>query len=355
MSLHDALNTDLNQLWPMVRRGFAWWTGQLAGLVPERWRPRGRAGLIAEPLESGPGFQLSRQGQLLETLTIPLRRARRVTLMLPADQALVRDSELPSFSAEDTRRMVALEIDRLMPFPEGAAVHDVELAAAGAGPRRLVLIGAALRQDVIFAVDQARAFGLEPTRVGAIWGGAARFDFLRALGAGAGMGADDRRSLYWATAIGGLIAFNVFLLIFRDMNSVATLREVVEAQRDSVAIALRIRNAATVERDQRARLAAYRVAASPSRLLATVNAVLPRGAWVHRLAWNGQAVRLVGFKGEGVDVARALRAAPDLTNVRALAAVEGAVDDRRKQPFDVAAERRSAVPSPAATAPGGLP
>ena len=355
MSLHDALNTDLNQLWPMARRGFVWWTGQLATLVPEPWRRRGRGGLIAEPLGDGRGFRLSRQGEPVATVTAPLARARRVVLVLGADHVLVRESELPAFSAEDTRRMVALEIDRLMPFPSGAAVHDLELAQAGTAPRRPVLIGAALRSDVIAAIDQARAFGLAPTRVVADWSGVAHFDFLRALGAEAGLGAEDRRSLYWAIAVGGLIAFNVFLLVFRDMNTVATLRGVVEAQGELVAIAVRIRNAATAERQQRAALLAHRFAASPSRLLATINAVLPRGAWVHRLAWNGRAVRLVGFKAEGVDVPRALRAAPELTNVRALAGVDSAGGDRRKQPFDVAAERRGAVAAAGPAAPGSLP
>ena len=57
----------------------------------------------------------------------------------------------------------------------------------------------------------------------------------------------------------------------------------------------------------------------PLHVLDAVTRVLPPSAWVQRLEWNGQTVRVVGFKNSDTDLVAAFRASPVFINPRVAA------------------------------------
>ncbi|MGZ8406841.1 MAG: hypothetical protein ACXWVJ_02320, partial [Caulobacteraceae bacterium] len=177
----------------------------------------------------------------------------------------------------------------------------------------------------------------EPRRLGVISEGEVLFDFMRPLRASSGAASGGRTALWWA-AVAGLFALNLFLLVFKDMNTVAALRETVDAQREAASVALRIRNMADAERTARVDQLARRQSASPLGLLETLAEAMPRDAWIHRLAWNGRAARMTGFKKQGGDLAGVLQKHPALRNTRSLAAPISQAATAGREPFDVAIE-----------------
>ena len=84
------------------------------------------------------------------------------------------------------------------------------------------------------------------------------------------------------------------------------------------------------------------VSAMPARCLSAINAVteaLPDGAWVQRMEWNGQTLRLVGFKRSDIDLSAAIRGTGLFTNPRA-AGPETTPGPTAVRPFDITADAR---------------
>jgi PAS domain-containing protein len=250
---------------------------------------------------------------------------------------VVRTLELPILSRDDTARLVALDLDRLMPFPSGSAVHSILVTERDPQRNRQTLrLAAALRSQVLAAVDRAEAFGLSPV---ALLAADSDLDLLPALKLNAGLGA---RRLYWGVVVAALIGVNLFLLIYRDLDETARLRSLVEEQRPAASAGLRLQRTSTGEQTARRELLARRQASSPMSLLATLDEAVPGGAWVHRLAWNGSALRLTGYRSASVDMLAALRADPRFSQVRGV--TEGpqpAAQPGGRPPFDVSAVVRT--------------
>jgi hypothetical protein len=337
MTLKDILNADVALIGQWLRQGLDWWLEQLRDMTPAALKPRRADAPEAVPLAPGEGFRLLRNGETIERLATPAGRPRKVVLRLGSGQALVRTLELPILSRDDTSRLVALDLDRLMPFPEGAAIHAIRMEARDPQRNRQSLrLAAALRSRALTAVDEAMAFGLTPV---ALLADDSDLDLLPALRLSASL---NSRRLYWGVVVAALIGVNLLLLIYRDMDETARLRSLVEEQRPAASAGLRLQRTATAEQTARRDLLARRETASPMRLLATLDNALPAGAWVHRLAWNGSAVRLTGFRSSAVDMLSSLRADSRFSQVRGL--TEGPqprAQPEGRLPFDVSAVVRT--------------
>ena len=82
MTTTDILNTEVEDLGPLVRRGFAWWTSELADLFRSRWRSPDEPtpALHAEPAA---GRRVPIHAVTDSPVAPPGRRPRaKVTLML---------------------------------------------------------------------------------------------------------------------------------------------------------------------------------------------------------------------------------------------------------------------------------
>jgi general secretion pathway protein L len=346
MTLQQTLNTemDLASLVALARRGFAWWSEELAGMIPPRWRARlfGGSTLLAEQTAGG-RWRVWRNGRPTgEGLTRSEAR-RSVGVLMPADAVLVRELEVPRMPRGDTRRMIALDIDRLSPLNPDLIYFDVEVIdPGGPGSLQKVLLGLAPRAAATEAVEAARLAGLRPARLSISLedrGRTPSFDFLPQVLAAAGeRPTRSRRAWLWG-AVASLMALNLAVLVARDIASVADLQRQVEAQRPAASAAMRVRAAVTAEEARRRDLLARRAGGDPLAMLNAVTQSMPAGAWVQHLEWNGRSVRLVGFKPGGLDIGAAVRGSGVFANPRTAAAGPTA-GNATGQPFDVTADAR---------------
>jgi Tfp pilus assembly protein PilN len=75
-------------------------------------------------------------------------------------------------------------------------------------------------------------------------------------------------------------------------------------------------------------------------MLQALTEALPAGAWVQHLEWNGQALRIVGFRTPAVDVAAALSNSGAFVNPRSMTGATAPAGANDAQPFDITAEAR---------------
>ncbi len=339
MTLQELLNSDVGALGASVRQGYDWWIGELAQLVPDRWRRRAAGGrpLVELRQDLGPP-RLRRRGRRDEVIGPKRKRALSADLGLGPAQVLTRSVVLPAVGMADLRRLVALELDRLTPFRPDQVYFDIELLErdqqAGRQALRLAVIP---RADAEAALEQAARYGVAPLRLGVLDGESLRFDFLPALrAAGRGARANRALTLWWSLAA-GLIALNVAVLAIKDMDDVATLRSTVEAQRPMVALALKLRQRVEQEAAVRTTLLARRAHNEPLRIEDAVARAFPSPQWIQRLEWNGRSLRLVGYRDAGFDVLAAARRSGVLGAPRSLSNVDPATAGAKPQ-FDLIAE-----------------
>jgi Tfp pilus assembly protein PilN len=124
------------------------------------------------------------------------------------------------------------------------------------------------------------------------------------------------------------------------MASVSHLKKLVDSQRPAAEAAMRLRLRVDREQARREDLVRRGSASEPLRMLAALTGALPKGAWVQRLEWNGQAIRIVGSKSGELDMPAAIRGSGFFTNPRSLTAAS-APRPGSVQPFDITADARA--------------
>src|SRR6185437_12851132 len=201
---------------------------------------------------------------------------------MPAGQVLTRQIEPPILSAGDLKRVVALDLDRLTPFRPEYVLFDTDVIGRDdENGRQQVLLGVVPRAAVMKAAEEARARDLEPAAIGVAYSGQkTALNFLPALREAEGGTAARRRATYAWVAAGVLMAFNLFLLNYRDASQTNQLRETVESQQGPVAVAMRLRDKVQKEAARRADLLKQMKQNSPLQVLDAVSQSLPDGAWV---------------------------------------------------------------------------
>lgn len=339
MTLQDLLNTDVAALGGWARQGWDWWTGELAQMVPERWRRSGRAQRPWVELGAeGAPVRLWRRGRFTERLEPAPGRALTADVGLPAAAVLQRRLSLPAVGRADLKRLVALELDRLTPFRADQVYFDIELLERDRESGRQALLLAVIpRAEAEAALERAGRHAVTAARLGVVDGEGLRFDFLEAMRAAGRGGRPDRRLLYGWAAAAGLIALNLAILVFKDMDDIASLQRAVDLQRPTVALALKLRQRVEQEAALRQGLLAQRAHDEPLRIEDAVTRAFPAPQWVERLEWNGHAVRIVGYRDPGFDVLAAIRKSRALGAARALTSPNATVPGA-KPAFDVIAE-----------------
>ncbi|HEY5072440.1 MAG TPA: PilN domain-containing protein [Caulobacteraceae bacterium] len=347
MNLRDLLNSEmsLRSIVTMARQGLRWWIDELAALLPMAWR----ASLSSSPrtmAEHAPdgGWRFWHDGLPLEAARPPRSAKGVVGLLLPPDAVLVRELTAPRMPAADVRRMLSLDIDRLSPLGPDLIHSDSEVIDRDlAGGKQSVLLGIVPRAAASRLVQAARADGLLPASLGVILDGESRrphFNFLPAVREAAGEPTGGGARPYLWGAVAALMMLNLAVLVGRDMTDVSRLRRVVEAQRPTVNAVMRMRRQIQSEEERRRDLVARGARTEPLRMLNAVTQAVPSGAWVQHLEWNGQALRLVGFKAAGLDMAAAIRGSGAFTNPRSLT-TDSAPRTLGGQPFDITADARA--------------
>lgn len=326
------LDTDMTTLLRQLRAGWDWWLQELAAMVPPWWRSRSarRPGLVAH--FDGTAVTLTRRD-----VPVTVRAGGVAAVVaLPAERCLVRELWLPAMSPRDLRRLIALDTDRLMPFPPGTALFDSEVVARDpAAGRQLVAVAALPRAVAEAAITSAADAGIEPRGLGiARPGGLTRFDFLPALAADGLGAAGVRARRFWWSVVAGLLALNLIVLVASDINATRQLETLVDEHGDTALLARKLRLRVIGEEMRRAALLDRRSNGDPLVLIADVTRLLPDGAWVQRFVWDGRQLRLTGFQHGGIDVVAALRRSPRFQSARPTGS-DVPAPTRSGQPFDV--------------------
>ena len=342
MTLSDLLNTDLTTIGQWLSAGFAWWVQELVGMLPgpaRRWFET-RPSLTAEALAEG-GYRLTRNGRTVMQAPGSARKPWPVTLRLARDAVLIRETPAPALPDRDLRRMLALDIDRLTPFrPDQVFVDVAPLVVEGGGPRR-ALVAAVPRERAVAAIEQARAAGLDPRALGVAEASPAELglDLLPAMRAAQAIERPSaNRALIWG-AVAGLALLNLAAAIGRDILDERSLSAKVDNQQSQVSLIQAMRRRVQGEDRWRADILQRRASGEPLRMLDSLTVAAPSGAWVERLNFDGQSVRVAGYRQDQVDMAAAMRAAPLLANVRNSGS-DVLTRQAAGQPFDLTADLR---------------
>lgn len=339
MTLQEILNADMATLGRWLRSGWDWWLAELRALAPAGLSAQlgARDQIVARP-QPGGRFEVVARG-------VPLPPGRQggvsATLAVDPGDCLIREMRLPALARADLEKLVALDLDRLMPFPAGEAVVAVEPGPRGGDGRQSVTIAALPRPRAAALLDAASAARIDVRRMGVADARGVRFDFLPALQAGRHAGLKPAQ-LWWAI-VGLLFALNLAVLIIRDVEATRSLEELVAVSGQTAATARQLRARVMAEDARRQAQVAQRRATDPLPLLADVTRALPDGAWVQRLSWDGAQLRIAGFKRAEVDVVAALRKLPRFGQVRSSGA-DVAARQEQGEPYDVTAMVKERTP-----------
>jgi hypothetical protein len=337
MKTGTFLDMDMASLGQAARGWTHWWLDELSAMIPARWQQRRQplSGLLVVAEADG---QLSADGGPLDAFA---GRPRPATILFPEERVLIRSLTLPAVRRADLAKLVTLDLDRLMPFPPGTAYASVSSAGAVAHDGKLVTRVAALpKADIAAAHAAAEALGLSPRAMGVVdaAGDGLEFDFLPAFAEEAGLSQGSGAGRWWLL-VALLFAANIGLMIWKDARSVSDLAGLVDAQKP-IANAARALGARLSGEDRlRSELIETRRRNNGLAALALASQTVPAGAWVQRYSWNGETLRLSGYKQVGVDVLGAMRKSGAFATVRATT-TDVATDGTNGQPFDVSADWR---------------
>ncbi len=177
-------------LFNLVRHGlqgfFAWWSGELASLVPARLSPtrhRDRHRLVLVFDEDGigvfeivgdrerklgdvPGASPGQAAQVAGLVRKAHRRTSRITLRLAPGMGLRKTLELPLVAEDDLDQLLRFEMDRLTPFRAEDVVFAQRVMQRDPDRQRIMVeLQVAPRALVEQSLGVAAACKVRPTRV----------------------------------------------------------------------------------------------------------------------------------------------------------------------------------------------
>ena len=333
------LDMDMTSLGGALREGWDWWTGELAAMVPARLQGQGRK-------LSGPRAVFDAEGDLwldgaaLEPVAEGARR-RLLPVVLPPAAAIATRTMLPRLAPRDLARMIALESDRLLPFPPGTAIAAARALPAEAEPgqgRVPTMVAGMPQARAAALVEAARSRGIEPLAL--LWQSpdyeGLTIDLLPALVAsGAITPRRDSRPFWWGL-VAALFLANTGLMIWRDVAATDAFAAEVEAQAATGSAARALAGRLAREAALRKSLIAEREAHDPLSLLALTAVALPEGAWVQRYSSSAESLRITGYKAPGSDIQTALRATGRFASLQTSVS-DPTAEGGGGQPFDVSA------------------
>ena len=348
MNIKDILNSDMETIGRLIRQGLAWWLDELLALVPPEWRARfaQRPKLIIDWDDAGLNSREGSASKPFDPASHTSGELDNATIVLPMSRVLTRELDLPLLPPNDIRRLVALDIDRLTPFPIESVYFDTEIVQRDTdrGKQR-VLLGVMPRTAFAEILERAKAAGLGAASVGMRGeaGSNIHFDFLaQAHGSGSVRGARARVPLWWAAVV-VLLAANVGLFSYRDSASLDELRNEVDSQSETVALAMHLHARVEAEAERRAALLDRLAHNAPLRILDAVTRAMPANTWARRLEWNGQTVQVSGYKQGPADLLVKFESSPVLRNARALSTNAKPAAPNTPEAFEIAADIRPTV------------
>ncbi len=317
-----SLAQDLNAV---VRRGFAWWTGELASLLPKRLRGglaassadtvvavhNGRLSLIAEPRGAQSRNAGSRtdaapltEQALLDAIARKSRPGRTmpVRLRLPFEACLVRRIEVPERARGDAASILALDMERSTPL-NAADIYTSHYADAGRAQNGVIGFTQLIvkKSAIDGAIERLQSAGAHIETV-ECWSEDGRsvlpVNFLKATSAGiSAPGARARRTALLLGSLTAALAVSAISTAFvRHQKALIQLeQQTAEARvRLSKLEAVKSDNAAAVQEAQSVlQLSAARTPVV--RVLDELTQLLPDSAFLTEFSADGDTVGISGF------------------------------------------------------------
>ena len=343
MSGRSILQADMQTVGQWITQGVRWWLDQLGALAPTRLREWQNARRILADYQPDTGEFLTR----LDPAGGYPARLGPVTIILPEAFCLSRTIERPVMSQRDVDSMIQLDAARIMPMAADGMVLAARIVARSETSGRIKIEVAAMPRAAAEALSTALTrldqpcLGIltGPPLIGPPLTGSAEpqavppIDFLPVFRR-SGLAQDRSRgaAALWI-AVAALFAVNIGVLIWRDTAATATLEARIAEQQPAVNTVRRI-NAQIAKADQfAAATLAARKTSEPLTMLSRVAAALPQGAWVQRYTWQGDALRISGYRPQQADIAGGLRRAG--LSVQRYSDAASAAQGPLGQPFEV--------------------
>lgn len=340
MRTGTLLDADMATLGRQLANATTWWLDELGGMLPGSTKGK-RTKISGLVVNYGIDGALRLEGVLSPLQADPDRRTpRAATILLPETHCLVRHVTLPAMRQADLRKLVTLDLDRLMPFAPDTAYADATVTDLPVADGKVDVAIAALPKAKIRAIHaQSLEAGLAPRALGVAdeTGATLLFDFLPALAADGVATRTASGAGFWWGLVVALFALNCAALIFRDVDRVSQLAALVELQKPSADAARRLAKRLADDTTTRTELLARREQDNALAALGYVTRTVPNGAWIQRYSWTGETLRLAGYKQANVDVVAALRKSGAFAAVRASTS-DVAAESATGQPFDVSAD-----------------
>ncbi len=334
----------MGSLLGFVRRGlqgfFAWWLGELAGLVPARLSParrRDRHRLVLALGAEGTGVSeiVGEQEQALGVVAAGepgqpakvaalLRRARRrrsrITLRLAPGMGLRKVLDLPLAAQGDLDQLLRFEMDRLTPFRAEDVVFARRILGSDPDQRRMTVeLQVAPRAVVEQALAAAAACKVTPTRVelappapsGSNPGPGAA-PALNLLPAEPAEAAPASRLHRWLALVAlALAALALAIPLQQQRSTVAELEREVAVAKDAAQQSARLR-ARLDQLRANVRFLVDQKGRTPmvTRVLAELTRVIPDQAHVEQLDLREGTLQLRGFADKASDLIGLLEQSP---------------------------------------------
>ena len=333
MSGRSILQADMHTVGQWIADGVRWWLDQLAAMAPKplrEWRDGRRiladydpdAGTF-QPRPDSSGAYPARSGP--------------VTIILPPGFCLTRTIERPVMSPRDMESMVQLDAARIMPMGDAGMILAARIATRAEGNGRMQIEVAAMPRAAAEGLGAALAQLDQPCHAiltaAPTPQSAPPIDFLPAFRKAGLVRDPSRGALPLWIAVAALFALNLGLLVWRDTAATAMLEARIAEQQPAVNAVRRI-NARIAKADQfAAATVEARRTGEPLMMLSRVAAALPQGAWVQRYTWQGDALRISGYRPQQADIAGGLRRAG--LSVQRYSDASSAAQSPLGQPFEV--------------------
>ncbi len=304
-----------------VRGFFAWWGGELLGLVPETLRKRLDPGLRCLALHPhGGGYRLrvweggkSRQvvdtadGRALQAAVARHgRRAGRLVLCLPRAQALFKELALPALPQPELRRALYYQIDRQTPFAARDVCFDYDLLASSRGGLR-ALLAVVPKRVVEHETQRLAGFGLQAAAVAVGDPDDGQAPQMR-LRSGC---SDEVPARSFASILNPLLATAACVLIaaaghlaFQDREAAAAALagQVREARQAADAVAKLEEEVALLRKDLTFFTDRKRTQPLAVAILLELTRILPDHTWLTELQYRDREIRIAGHSAAASDL-----------------------------------------------------
>jgi general secretion pathway protein L len=369
--MNDRLQLATDSLIALAQRFWQWWSQELLGLVPERWRDRlrrrGKLLFIVlhegqcslgfgsfgqrEPLVNAP---LGAEGELppavVEVLLERLGKAAKVILLLPPQQVLRKVLSLPAATEAGLGNVLRFEMDRHTPFTAEQVYFGFRIVERDRRHQRLqVELQVVLRNYLDELLQRFDGLGVHPALVTLDEGtGRGSGQSINLLPGGRQRSRGGRlrgnRRLQIAAGL-ALVALAVFPLLQQQRRAERLAAE-LDAPKAAAERAAAVRAELELLEAGRGYLREQQAhAGEVLGILKELTTLLPDSTWLSRFELNGERVRLEGESAEASALIGLLEQSKTLQNVSYASPITSN-PRTQKDRFSLIAERRPLQEAP---------